>query len=102
MAHAFDPAGDQAQTGRTALLGQLGALVIDTETTVGYVRLAGHLPSAQIPRLAAALPDLTGGEGILVTRFDHYAPMSGQRPPTQRRRGPDPAERESWFRTVPR
>jgi ribosomal protection tetracycline resistance protein len=86
----------------TALLGRLGALVLDTENTGGYARLAGHLPSAQIPRLAAALPDLTGGEGILVTRFDHYAPITGQRPPIQRRRGPDPAEREAWFRAVPR
>jgi ribosomal protection tetracycline resistance protein len=86
----------------TALLGRLGALVLDTSTSGGYARLAGHLPSAQVPRLAAALPDLTGGEGILVTRFDHHAPVTGERPPVQRRRGPDPADREAWFRAVPR
>ncbi|GIE97082.1 elongation factor G [Paractinoplanes rishiriensis] len=82
--------------------GLSGAPVPDTGTAAGYVRLTGHLPSAQIPRLAAALPDLTTGEGILVTRFDHYAPVLGRPEPTQRRRGPDPADRESWFRAVPR
>jgi ribosomal protection tetracycline resistance protein len=86
----------------TALLGRLGALVLDTETTAGYLRLAGHLPSARTPRLAAALPDLTAGEGVLVTRFDHHAPLTAEHPPTHRRRGPDPADRESWFRAVPR
>jgi ribosomal protection tetracycline resistance protein len=86
----------------TALLGRLGALVLDTQTTRGYVRLAGQLPSAQIPRLAAALPDLTTGEGVLVTRFDHHAPITGAPAPVQRRRGPDPADREAWFRAVPR
>jgi ribosomal protection tetracycline resistance protein len=85
-----------------ALLGRLGALVLDTGTTGGYDRLTGHLPSAQVARLAAALPDLTGGEGILVTRFDHHTPVSGEQPPIQRRRGPDPADREAWFRAVPR
>ncbi|MGK5685579.1 GTP-binding protein [Actinoplanes sp. URMC 104] len=86
----------------TALLGRLGALVLDVATTGGYVRLAGHLPSAQVPALAAALPDLTGGEAVLVTRFDHHAPLAGAQPPTQRRRGPDPADRDAWFRAVPR
>ncbi len=86
----------------TALLGRLGALILDTGTTGGYVRLAGHLPSAQIPRLAAALPDLTTGEGVLVTRFDHHAAITAVPPPVERRRGPDPADRDAWFRAVPR
>jgi ribosomal protection tetracycline resistance protein len=86
----------------TALLGRLGALVLDTDTTGEYARLTGHLPSGQVARLAAALPDLTGGEAILVTRFDHHAPVRAEEPPRQRRRGPDPADREAWFRAVPR
>ncbi|AGL18384.1 small GTP-binding protein [Actinoplanes sp. N902-109] len=86
----------------TALLGRLGALVLDTATNGGYVRLAGHLPAAQVPALTTALPDLTGGEGVLVTRFDHHAPVTGRRPPVQPRRGPDPADRTAWFRAVPR
>jgi ribosomal protection tetracycline resistance protein len=86
----------------TAMLGPLGALILDAATADGSTRLVGHLPSATVPRLAAALPDLTGGEGILVTRFDHYAPVAGDRPPTSRRRGPDPGDRHAWFRAVPR
>ncbi|GGQ82038.1 elongation factor G [Couchioplanes azureus] len=86
----------------TSLLGRLGARVLDTATAGGYARLTGHLPSARVARLAAALPDLTGGEGILVTRFDHHAAVDAQRPPLQRRRGPDPADRKEWFRAVPR
>ena len=85
-----------------ALLGPLTALVLDASIADGTARLAGHVPSARIPELAGALPDLTGGEGILVTRFDHYAPVPGDRPPTLRRRGPDPGDRAAWFRAVPR
>jgi ribosomal protection tetracycline resistance protein len=85
-----------------ALLGPLTALVLDASIADGTARLAGNVPSARIPELAGALPDLTGGEGILVTRFDHYAPVAGDRPPTLRRRGPDPGDRTAWFRAVPR
>jgi len=92
----------QVHSPATALLGRLGAVLLDVAATGGYARLVGHLPTSQVPRLAAALPDLTGGEGILVTRFDHYAPLAGDRPPTHRRRGPDPGDREAWFRDVPR
>jgi ribosomal protection tetracycline resistance protein len=86
----------------TALLGQLGAQILDAATAGGYVRLTGDLPSSRVPQVAAALPDLTGGEGILVSRFDHYAPVAGDRPPSVRRRGPDPGDRQAWFRAVPR
>jgi ribosomal protection tetracycline resistance protein len=86
----------------TAILGQLGAQILDATTTGGYARLIGNLPSSRIPQVAAALPDLTGGEGILVSRFDHYAPVAGDQPPSMRRRGPDPGDRQAWFRAVPR
>jgi ribosomal protection tetracycline resistance protein len=86
----------------TALLGQLGAQILDAATAGGYVRLTGDLPSSRVPQVAAALPDLTGGEGILVSRFDHYTPVAGDRPPSVRRRGPDPGDRQAWFRAVPR
>ena len=62
----------------------------------------GTVPSSRVPQLVAALPDLTGGEAVLTTGFDHYAPVTGEEPPVLRRRGPDPADREVWFRAVPR
>ncbi|MFE9874102.1 GTP-binding protein [Micromonospora sp. NPDC005686] len=85
-----------------ALLGRLGAVVHDTAVVGGYLEVSGTLPSARVPRVAAALPDLTGGEAVLTTTFGHYAPVTGEEPPTLPRRGPDPDDREAWFRAVPR
>ncbi|XVV14915.1 GTP-binding protein [Actinoplanes sp. CA-131856] len=85
-----------------ALLGRLGAVIDDTATTGGYLEVGGTLPSSHVPEVVAALPDLTGGEAVLTTRFDHYAPVTGDTPPVLRRRGPDPSDREEWFRAVPR
>ncbi|WBC08808.1 TetM/TetW/TetO/TetS family tetracycline resistance ribosomal protection protein [Micromonospora sp. WMMA1947] len=85
-----------------ALLGRLGAVVHDTAVVGGYLEVSGTLPSARVPKVVAALPDLTGGEAVLTTTFDHYAPVTGEEPPTLPRRGPDPDDREAWFRAVPR
>ncbi|MEU8819682.1 translation factor GTPase family protein [Actinoplanes sp. NPDC048796] len=85
-----------------ALLGRLGAVIDDTTTAGGYLEVSGTLPSSRVPEVVAALPDLTGGEAVLTTHFDHYAPVAGDHPPALRRRGPDPADREEWFRAVPR
>ena len=93
---------EQAHGQVAALLGRLGAVVLEAASTPGYTRLAGDLPTARVPALAARLPDLTGGEAVLVTRLDHYAPVTGAQPPSRRRRGPDPGDREAWFRDVPR
>jgi ribosomal protection tetracycline resistance protein len=85
-----------------ALLGRLGAVVHDTGPAGGYLEVSGTLPSSRIPQVVAALPDLTGGEALLTTRFDHYAAVTGEDPPVLPRRGPDPGDRETWFRAVPR
>ncbi len=93
---------DRAHQPVAALLGRLGAVVLDVTASPGYTTLAGELPSARVPDLAARLPDLTGGEGVLTRRFDHYAPTTGTTPPSRRRRGPHPADRDEWFREMPR
>jgi ribosomal protection tetracycline resistance protein len=85
-----------------ALLGQLGAVVHGTSIAGGYTQLSGTLPSSRVPQVAAALPDLTGGEAVLTARFDHYGPVTGEHRPEQLRRGPDPGDRDAWFRAVPR
>ena len=85
-----------------ALLGRLGAVTRDATATRDHIRLVGDLPSARGPELAARLPDLTGGEGVLATQLDHYTPVAGEEPPSRSRRGPDPADRAVWFRDVPR
>ena len=85
-----------------ALLGRLGGRTLEITAAGGYTRLVGHLPSASVPDLAARLPDLTSGEGVLVHRLDHHAPVTASAPPTRRRTGFDPRDRETWFRHVPR
>jgi ribosomal protection tetracycline resistance protein len=93
---------DDAHRALAAVLGRLGAVVLDVSTAGGFARLLGDLPSARVAELAAVLPDLTAGEGALVTRFDRHVPVTGGPSPSRRRRGPDPHDREVWFRDVPR
>jgi ribosomal protection tetracycline resistance protein len=93
---------DDAHRALAAVLGRLGAVVLDVSTAGGYTRLVGDLPSARVTDVASVVPDLTGGEGSLVTRFHHHAPVAGGRPPSRRRRGPDPGDRQEWFRDVSR
>ena len=93
---------DEAYSAVAALLGRLGAATHDTVLAGGYTRLTGYLPSAAVPDLAARLPDLSSGEGLLVTRLDHHAPVTADPPPTRRRSGFDPLDRRTWFRQVPR
>jgi len=93
---------EPAQGSVTALLGRLGGLILDVAVAAPDARLCGDLPSSQVPVLAAALPDLTGGEAVLVTGFDHYTPVPAGPPPVRARRGPDPADRTAWFHAVPR
>ena len=93
---------DETYSAVAAVLGRLGAATHDTVLAGGYTRLTGYLPSAAVPDLAARLPDLSSGEGLLVTRLDHHAPVTADRPPTRRRSGFDPLDRRTWFRHVPR
>ncbi|RAK30502.1 ribosomal protection tetracycline resistance protein [Actinoplanes lutulentus] len=85
-----------------ALLGRHGAVVRETVAAGGYLEVSGVLPSSKVPQVVAALPDLTGGEAVLTAEFDHYAPVVGEGAPVLPRRGPDPGDREGWFRAVPR
>jgi ribosomal protection tetracycline resistance protein len=85
----------------TAVLGRLGAVVLEAAPAGGDGRLVARLPTAAVPRLAAQLPDLTRGEGVLTTRLDDHLPVTGPAP-RRPRRGPDPLDRAAWFRDVPR
>ncbi|KQZ75258.1 elongation factor G [Nocardioides sp. Root151] len=93
---------DEAFGAIAALLGRIGAVTLDTSAVAGYTRLVGHVPSAAVRDLTSRLPDLTSGEGVLVTRLDHHAPVTDTCPPRRRRTGFDPLDRGTWFRRVPR
>lgn len=87
----------------TAALGRSGAVITDTDVTRGYTRMVGELASARVPMLARQLPDLTGGQGVLVSELDHHTPVRRTTdPPTRQRNGTDPRDRASWFRDMPR
>jgi ribosomal protection tetracycline resistance protein len=86
----------------TALLGRAGAVIDDSSGSGGYLEVSGTLPSSRVPQVVSALPDLTGGEAVLTAHFDHYAPVGGPEVPVLPWRGPDPADRQEWFRAVPR
>ena len=93
---------DESYSPVAALLGRLGASTLDTSVGGGYLRLVGHLPSAAVPDLASRVPDLSSGEGVLVTRLDHHAPVTVNPPPSRRRTGLDPLDRRRWFLHLPR
>ena len=93
---------DEAFRPVAPLLGRLGATTLQTYVANGFTRLLGHLPSTAVPELSSRLPDLTSGEGVLVTQLDHHAPVHADSPPARRHTGLDPLDRTNWFRHVTR
>jgi ribosomal protection tetracycline resistance protein len=74
------PAGDAATLQR--LLARWGAELARQTSAGEYTRLEVRLVAARLHELQHQLPDLTGGEGTLESRFDGYQPVRG-RPPTR-------------------
>jgi ribosomal protection tetracycline resistance protein len=62
------------------LLGRWGAEIADQSSRGDFATLEARLPAARLHELQRQLPDLTGGEGVLESRFDGYEPVQG-RPP---------------------
>jgi ribosomal protection tetracycline resistance protein len=44
------------------------------------VVLRGHMPASEVPALTRRLPELTRGQGLIVTEFDSYQPYPGPTP----------------------
>jgi len=51
--------------------------------------------------LLALLPEQTSGEAVFTSEVTHYTPVAGPAP-VRPRIGPDPLDRETWFRLRPR
>ena len=95
----------------TVTLARLSGLVTGTETAgVGTglgtgvaltLTLTGTIPTRNVQRLLAQLPEQTSGEAVFTSEVTHYAPVTGP-PPVRPRIGPDPLDRETWFRARPR
>lgn len=63
-------------------LGRTGGVVTSAEPVGqgGHSLLVAELATRQVPALAQALPDLTGGEGVLERRVHHHAAVRGTAP----------------------
>lgn len=85
----------------TALLTRVGGYLDNTRIAGEYLHLSGLLATARLSELTSGLPDVAEGEAAVVHRLDHHAPVAGS-PPQRCRIGPDPADREAWFRDMPR
>jgi ribosomal protection tetracycline resistance protein len=85
----------------TVTIARLSGLITDTASAADALALTGTLPTRNVQPLLAELPPLTSGEGVFTSEVTHYAPVAGS-PPARRRTGPDPLDREVWFRARPR
>jgi ribosomal protection tetracycline resistance protein len=85
----------------TVTVARLSGLIAGTTPAGDAVALAGTLPTRSVQPLLAQLPELTSGEGVFTAEVTHYTPVAGA-PPVRARIGPDPLDREEWFRARPR
>jgi ribosomal protection tetracycline resistance protein len=88
-------------------LAQAGGLITDTRpgeasaTGAVALTLGGTLPTRAVQPLLARLPELTSGEAVFTAEVSGYDPVPGSHP-TRTRTGPNPLDREIWFRARPR
>jgi len=85
----------------TATIGRLSGLITGTSPLAGALALTGTLPTRSVQPFLAQLPEQASGEGIFTSEVTHYTPVA-VRPPGRPRIGPDPLDREEWFRARPR
>ena len=82
--------------GVLAALGRLGGRVRGQFSANDVSSVDAVVPVARLRDLQHQLPGLTGGEGVLETRFGGYQPVSGT-PPRRARSTPSPLNREEWL-----
>jgi ribosomal protection tetracycline resistance protein len=62
------------------LVTRWGAELLGQASAGDLTRIEARLPAARLHELQRQLPDLTGGEGVLESRFDGYEPVRGRAP----------------------
>jgi ribosomal protection tetracycline resistance protein len=60
-----------------AKLAEANATLENTEVTEDRATLKGLIPVGRIHAFEAQLPGITHGEGVLLTTFDGYQPITG-------------------------
>jgi ribosomal protection tetracycline resistance protein len=83
--------------GTVAVLGRLGGRVRGQFSANGVSTLDAVLPVGRVRDLQHQLPGLTGGEGVLETKFGGYQPVGGGSPPKRERSSPSPLNRDEWL-----
>jgi ribosomal protection tetracycline resistance protein len=64
--------------------------------------LEGTVPAARVHALGQRIPGLTGGEGVLESAFDHFAPVTGGEVPERARWDANPLDRKEYLMRVQR
>jgi ribosomal protection tetracycline resistance protein len=81
---------------------RLSGLISDTRADgPAAMVLTGAIPTRNVQPLLARLPEQTRGEAVFTSEVTRYAPVTGM-PVVRPRIGPDPLDRETWFRARPR
>ena len=82
-----------------ASLGRLGGTVQSRTSQEATVTVRALLPADKVHGLRQRLPGLTGGEGVLDSRFAGYQPVLGAAP-TRRRTTADPLDLDAYLRSL--
>ena len=85
----------------TMTIARLSGLITGTSSAAEALALTGTLPTRNVQPLRAQLPELTSGEAVFTAEVSHYSPVAGSHP-ARTRIGPDPRDRQEWFRARPR
>ena len=85
----------------TVTIARLSGLITGISPAAGALALTGTLPTRNVQLLLAQLPEQTSGEGVFTSEVTRYTPAASPRP-ARTRTGPDPLDRQEWFRAHPR
>ncbi|GAA1958408.1 translation factor GTPase family protein [Catenulispora subtropica] len=84
------------------VLATFRAVPASTTVTGEAAVLEGIVPAARVHGLGQRIPGLTGGEGVLESVFDHFAPVSGAVVPERARWDANPTDRKEYLMRVQR
>jgi ribosomal protection tetracycline resistance protein len=85
----------------TMTIARLSGIITGTGSAAGALALSGTLPTRSVQSLLARPPEQSSGEGVFTSEVSHYTPATAP-PPARVRIGPDPLDRQEWFRARPR
>jgi ribosomal protection tetracycline resistance protein len=94
------PAASASAT--VAALARLGGRVRGQFSANGFSTVDAVLPVARVRDIQHQLPGLSGGEGVIETRFGGYQPMPAATAPSRSRTSPSPLDRDAFLANLAR